>query len=259
MDAARLIRRRNEGIGGLVRRDAALIQDSGPALTDTGLFHLILGASVETQIVLGICAIFSVASWYVIAAKWWEFRGLASQRKTFHDAIDRMRDSDERLLAVGALGNSPYADVVRGTGQFINDLTSVMQRANVTRSGLSLTQLEALTLTVEAGISATIDETRRMIPLLAVVGATAPLLGLFGTVIGIMNAFLGIASKGSGNIAAVAPGIAEALIATAAGLGAAIPAVIAYNVFTGRSERFEGELERLAQETIGALGREGRL
>ena len=98
-----------------------------------------------------------------------------------------------------------------------------------------------------------------LIPLLAVIGATAPLLGLFGTVIGIMNAFLGIAAKGSGQIQAVAPSIADALIATAAGLGAAIPAVIAYNVFTGRSERLEGELERLAQETIGGLGREGRL
>ena len=80
-------------------------------------------------------------------------------------------------------------------------LTAAMQRANVTRSGLSLTQLEALTLTIEAGISATIDETRRMIPMLAVIGATAPLLGLFGTVLGIMNAFLGIAAKGSGQIA----------------------------------------------------------
>jgi biopolymer transport protein TolQ len=235
-----------------------LIQDAG-ALPNTGLLSLVVGASIETQVVLGICAIFSVASWYIIAAKWWEFRALRSQRRAFEHAVERMRDSDERLQAVASLGASPYADVVRGTGRFIHDLSAAMQRNNVTRSGLSLTQLEALTLTLEAGIGAAVDETRRMIPLLAVVGSTAPLLGLFGTVIGIMNAFLGIASKGTGNIGAVAPGIAEALIATAAGLGAAIPAVIAYNVFTGRSERLEGELERLAQETIGALGREGRL
>jgi biopolymer transport protein TolQ len=235
-----------------------LTQDAA-GLTDPGLLHLVLGASIETQVVLAICAIFSVASWYIIAAKWWEFRSLASQRRAFTDAVSRARDTDERVHGVAALGRSPYADVVRGTARFIHDLSAAMQRNNVTRSGLSLTQLEALSLTIEAGISGAIDETRRMIPLLAVVGATAPLLGLFGTVIGIMNAFLGIASKGSGNIGAVAPGIAEALIATAAGLGAAIPAVIAYNVFTARSERLEGELARLAQETIGALGREGRL
>jgi biopolymer transport protein TolQ len=235
-----------------------LIQDAG-ALANTGLLSLVADASIETQVVLGICIIFSVASWYIIAAKWWEFRGLRSQRRAFEHAVERTRDSDERLQAVASLGPSPYADVVRGTGRFIHDLSAAMQRNNVTRSGLSLTQLEALTLTIEAGIGGAVDQTRRMIPLLAVVGSTAPLLGLFGTVIGIMNAFLGIASKGTGNIGAVAPGIAEALIATAAGLGAAIPAVIAYNIFTGRSERLEGELERLAQETIGALGREGRL
>ena len=230
-----------------------------PSTTDTGLLHLVASASVETQVVLGICAVFSVLSWYVIAAKWWEFRALAAHRRRFLRAVDRARDTDERVVAVDALGGSPYAEVVRGTARFMHDLGAAMQRAGVARTGLSLTQLEALTLTVEAGISATIDASRRMIPFLAVVGATAPLLGLFGTVIGIMNAFLGIAAKGTGNIGAVAPGIAEALIATAAGLGAAIPAVIAYNVFTGRSERLEGELERLAQETIGGLGREGRL
>lgn len=234
-----------------------MIQDV--AVVDTGFLGLVLHATIETKAVLAICAIFSVASWYVIAAKWWEFRSLARHRKHYVAAVERARDSLERQQAVASLGESPYAEVVRGTGQFMDDLTANMQRANVTRSGLSLTQLEALTLTVEAGISATIDETRRMIPLLAVIGATAPLLGLFGTVIGIMNAFLGIAAKGSGQIQAVAPSIADALIATAAGLGAAIPAVIAYNVFTGRSERLEGELERLAQETIGGLGREGRL
>lgn len=243
----------------MVRGDPALIQDSTAALSGTGLLQLVLGSSIETQVIVGICAIFSIASWYIIATKWWEFRSLASQRKAFAAAIERTRDTDERLQAVATLGNSPYAEIVRGTGKFIHDLGAAMQRNNVTRTGLSLTQLEALSLTVDARIGAAVDETRRMIPGLAIVGATAPLLGLFGTVIGIMNAFLGIASKGSGNIQAVAPGIAEALLATAAGLGAAIPAVIAYNVFTGRSERLEGELERLAQETIGALGREGRL
>ena len=80
-------------------------------------------------------------------------------------------------------------------------------------------QLEALTLTIEAGIGETIDATRRLIPILAIVASTAPLLGLLGTVIGIINAFLGIASGGTGNIAAVGPGIADALIATRSGTG----------------------------------------
>ena len=227
------------------------------AVANTGFLHLVLGATLATQVVLAICALFSIASWYVIAAKWWEFRRIASARKAFYHAIRRTRNTDDRLQAMAGVGESPYAEIIRRSNAFLNDLRGVMQRDGVARTGLSLTQLEALMLLLEAGISETIDETRRLIPVLAITGATAPLLGLFGTVIGIINAFLGIASGGTGNIAAVGPGIADALIATAAGLGAAIPAVIAYNVFTGRSERLEGELERVAQDTIGALGREG--
>ena len=235
-----------------------MIQDS-TAVTDTGFLHLVFGATAATQVVLVICAVFSLASWYVIASKWWEFRRIARARRAFYHAMERTSGFDERQLATAGLGHSPYAEITRRTAEFMKDLQAAMQRGGVARSGLSLTQLEALTQTIEAGIGETIDATRRMIPLLAIVAATAPLLGLLGTVIGIINAFLGIATGGTGNIAAVGPGIADALIATAAGLSAAIPAVIAYNIFTGRSERLEGELERVAQDTIGALGREGRL
>lgn len=235
-----------------------MIQDS-TAVANAGIAHLVFDASIGTQVVLVICALFSIVSWYIIAAKWWEFRRLASQRREFGHAMDRTRSFDERDQAAARLRESPFAAVIRGTSSFLSDLHASMQRDGVSRAGLSLTQLEALTLTLEASISAAVDSTRRMIPMLAVVGSTAPLLGLFGTVVGIINAFLGIASAGTGDIRAVGPGIADALVATAAGLGAAIPAVIAYNIFTGRSERLEGELERLAQETVSGLGREGKL
>ena len=85
----------------------------------------------------------------------------------------------------------------------------------------------------------------------------SPLLGLLGTTIGIINAFTGIATKGSGNLAAVAPGVAEALVATFAGLAAAIPAVIAYNLYVNRVRLFAGELEGFANELIGTMAREG--
>lgn len=237
---------------------AALTPDS-LSQAAPGVLHLIVDATLDTQVVLAICAICSIASWYVIAAKWWESRRLASQRTAFDQATLRSRTTEERQHAMAGLGASPYAEIVRTTAHFLDDLRTAMQRDGVARSGLSLTQLEALTLTIEAEVSRAVDDTRRMIPFLAIVGATAPLLGLFGTVIGIINAFLGIAAAGTGNISAVGPGIADALIATAAGLATAIPAVVGYNVFTGRSERLEGELERLAQDTIGALGREGRI
>jgi len=87
----------------------------------------------------------------------------------------------------------------------------------------------------------------------------SPLLGLLGTVLGVMDAFLGIAAGGSGNISAVAPGVAEALTTTVLGLAVAIPAVIAYNIFASRLGVFAGELEGFAQEIIGAMAREGRV
>ena len=224
-----------------------------------GIVDLIFDAKPETTGVLVICAVFSLVSWYIIAAKWWEFRQIGAQRRAFERAVERTRTLDEREHAMASLGASPFAEIVRTAGSCVADMHAAMQRDNVTRSGLSLTQLEALTMTLDAEVRAESDEMTRMLAWLATIGAVAPLLGLLGTVLGIMQSFLGIAENGSGNIAAVAPGIADALVATAAGLFAAIPAVMAYNLFTAKIERLEGELERLAQETIGALGREGRL
>ena len=94
---------------------------------------------------------------------------------------------------------------------------------------------------------------------LAVIGSVSPLLGLMGTVIGVMNAFLGIVVTGSTNIGAVAPGVAEALVTTVAGLAVAIPAVIFYNFFVARLNLFLGELEGFSSEFIGDLAREGQV
>lgn len=225
----------------------------------TGLLDLILSASAETTVVLVICALCSIVSWYVIGAKWWEFRRLGGQRTAFEEAMGRARTVAEREQAAAGLGDSPYASVVRTAGGYVADLQAAMARGNVTRSGLSLTQLEALTMALDGTVRGTAERAGARISWLAIVGATAPLLGLFGTVLGIINAFNGIAAGGSSTIASVGPGIADALVATAAGLGAAIPAVVFYNIFTAAAERVEGELERVAQESIGALGREGLL
>jgi biopolymer transport protein TolQ len=124
---------------------------------------------------------------------------------------------------------------------------------------LTVTQLEALRMVLSKEIGAERDIMARYLPWLDTIGSVSPLLGLLGTVIGIMDAFIGIAAGGSGNISAVAPGVAEALITTVAGLVVAIPAVMAYNILVSRLGLFAGELEGFAQEIIGALAREGRL
>ena len=122
-----------------------------------------------------------------------------------------------------------------------------------------MTQLEALRLVMEKEEAEERDELARGINWLAMIGSVAPLLGLLGTVIGIMNVFLGIAAAGSGNISAVAPGVGEALVTTVVGLFVAIPAVIGYNHFVTRLNLVTGELEGFSSEFIGTLAREGRV
>ena len=94
---------------------------------------------------------------------------------------------------------------------------------------------------------------------LAIAATVSPLLGLLGTVLGVMNSFIGVAETGSANISAIAPGVAQALITTVAGLVAAIPAAISYNYFTTRLQLFMSELEGFSSEFIGSLAREGKV
>jgi biopolymer transport protein TolQ len=120
-------------------------------------------------------------------------------------------------------------------------------------------QVEGLRLVLDTQTNAERDRLSRMLPWLATIGAVSPLLGLLGTVIGVIYAFLGIARSGSGNLSAVAPGVAEALVATALALAVAIPAVMGYNIFASRLNRVDGELEGFGSELIALLVREGRI
>ena len=129
---------------------------------------------------------------------------------------------------------TPYGRVFRQGVNFFSELRPGALREGAPSSqGLTLTQLEALRLVLEKEEAQERDELALGLGWLAVVGSVSPLMGLMGTVIGIMNAFLGITSSGSSNIMAVAPGVAEALLTTVAGLAVAIPSVIAYNHFVG--------------------------
>jgi biopolymer transport protein TolQ len=154
---------------------------------------------------------------------------------------------------------SPYNRLFREAVTFYSELRpgALRDERGADRTSLSMTQLEALKMVLGKEVAAERDLLGHYIPWLATIGSVAPLLGLTGTVFGIMSAFIGIASKGSGNLAAVAPGVAEALVATAAGLLTAIPAVIAYNIYVNRVRLFAGELEGFANELIGTMAREG--
>jgi len=221
---------------------------------------LIAGATLPTLVVLAVLAVASLASWWIIIWKSRQFRDLQVLGDEFLDAIERARGLDDAYKSILTLPESPYGRVCRQGVNFFSELRpgALRQGAEV-GEGLSMTQLEALRLVMEKEEAEERDELARGINWLAMIGSVAPLLGLLGTVIGIMNVFLGIAAAGSGNISAVAPGVGEALVTTVVGLFVAIPAVIGYNHFVTRLNLVTGELEGFSSEFIGTLAREGRV
>ena len=222
--------------------------------------ELVMAASLETKIVLVICALFSLASWFVIGLKWWQFRQLNRQADRFFNVMEANTRLQGAYQAVMKLPASPYQRLLREGVHFYEELRPGALRTDTPPAAtLAPTQLEALKMILAKEVAAERDLLGHYIPWLATVGSVGPLLGLLGTTLGIISAFTGIAAKGSGNLGAVAPGVAEALVATFAGLAAAIPAVMAYNIYVNRVRLFTGELEGFAHELIGTMAREGLL
>jgi biopolymer transport protein TolQ len=228
------------------------------AVPSTAL-ELVRVSSVETKAVLAVIALFSLAGWFVIGVKWWQYRRLNRQAERFFAEMERSTRLDEAYQHVMRQPTSPYTRLFNEAIQFFNELRPGALKAEpaARRDSLSLTQLEALKMVLGKEVATERDVLGHHIPWLATIGSVGVLLGLLGTVLGVMDAFVGIAVKGSGNIGSVAPGVAEALVTTVAGLATSIPAIIAYNYFVNKVRLFTGELEGFASELIGTMAREG--
>jgi biopolymer transport protein TolQ len=221
---------------------------------------MIIGGTPATQIILLVLAVFSLASWAIMVWKWGQFRKLNRQGVRFLQAIEKTQRLRDSYRTLSRLPESPYTSVFKSGLGFFNELRpGALTDENVRSDGLSEAQLQAMRLVLEKAQSEERDDLSAGLTWLAVIGTVSPLLGLMGTVIGVMNAFLGITATGSANIGAVAPGVAEALITTVVGLAVAIPAVIGYNFFVSRLNYFGGELEGFASEFVGTLAKEGLL
>ncbi len=239
-------------------RVLAMLQ-AGPGAHTTPM-DMIVGGGLSTQVIIGVLAVFSLVSWIIIFWKLGQFRRLRRQGTEFLGALERSQRLEDVYKTVVGLRDSAYTRVFRRGINFFSELRPGALRQDApTGPGLSEAQLQALRLVLEKEQSEEQDDLAGGVAWLAIIGSVSPLLGLLGTVIGVMEAFIGISRTGSANISAVAPGVAEALVTTVAGLTVAIPAVIAYNYFVNRLNFFSGELEGFASEFIGTLAREGRL
>ncbi|HEX8696521.1 MAG TPA: MotA/TolQ/ExbB proton channel family protein [Longimicrobium sp.] len=220
------------------------------------VWRMIAAGTLSTKLIMLLLAVFSLVSWGIIVLKLIQFRRLRRESDRFVERLERSERLEDAYTSIMALPESPFTRVFKRGMTFYSELRPA--RGGELR-GLLPTQLEVLRLVLEKEEGEERDSLTRGLYWLAIFATTSPLLGLLGTVIGVMNSFIGVAEAGSSNITAVAPGIAEALVATAGGLVVAIPAAMGYNYLTGKLAVLMGELEGFSSEFIGALAREGRI
>ena len=239
-----------------------LLQAAIPAArpgVPTSPAEMIMSATLVTKVVLAVLLVLSFVSWAVMLMKWNEFRRVTSASRTFVRDFEHAGSLDQAAaLARGARPN-PVARVFGRATQFLAETRPALGATADRAARLSGSQVEALRLVLDSDTNAERDALGRFIPWLAIIGSVSPLIGLLGTVLGVIEAFMGIATQGSGNIGAVAPGVGEALMATAAALAVAIPAVFGYNIFANRLNRIDSELEGFGSEVIALMVREERI
>ena len=222
------------------------------------VWRMIAAGTVSTKLIMLLLAVFSVVSWAVIVRKVRQFRRLRRESDRFVERLERAERLEDAFLAIMARPESPFTRVFKRGMTFYSELRPAARTTGEVK-GLLPAQLEVLRLVLEKEEGDERDGLTRGLIWLAIFATVSPLLGLLGTVIGVMNSFIGVSVAGSSSITAVAPGIAEALVATAGGLVVAIPAAIGYNYLTGRLNLFMGELEGFSSEFIGTLAREGKV
>ena len=213
--------------------------------------ELFLAADVVVKVVMGLLLLMSIWCWAVIFAKWRTVRRLNQEADEFEDAFWSGGSLDELYDRVNAGGAGPMAAVFSAAMREWRRASTAESARNF---GVGLKDRLDRTMTVSIGRE--MGAVEKGMTILATTGSTAPFIGLFGTVWGIMNSFTAIAAEKTTNLAVVAPGIAEALFATAMGLFAAIPATVAYNKFASDIGRYAGRLEIFAGDFQSILSRQ---
>jgi biopolymer transport protein TolQ len=224
----------------------------GGRLASLDALSLIWQASWLVQLVLLLLVLLSVFSWAIILAKWRELRRAEQDSEAFLEVYQE-GSLDAAYQVARDLDKSPLASVFMAAYAELNRARRLL---DASQAG-ELDEAQRRLLERQIGWTASREGLRleRGLSFLATTGSAAPFIGLFGTVIGIIDAFQGIGQAGSASLAVVAPGIAEALIATAVGLFAAIPATVFYNYFVGELRGLTSALELFAADCAGDLRR----
>jgi biopolymer transport protein TolQ len=222
----------------------------------SGVFELILNAGPVAKVVLAILLLFSIVSWALIVEKWWQFRRVRRQSLGFAKVFREGRRPAVVHAAARKFRDSPLAQLYAAAYSEISGVPDVVDpMVEDGEDGLGSERLDAVHRAMRRASGLEVAQLERYLPFLATTASSTPFIGLFGTVWGIMSSFHGISTQGSASLAVVAPGISEALIATAAGLAAAIPAVIGYNYFVNRVRHWATEMDGFTLDLLNVLSR----
>jgi biopolymer transport protein TolQ len=222
----------------------------------SGILALVWNSGPIAKVVLFILMVFSVVSWALIVEKAFQFRRVRRQTLEFLRVFREARRPSIVHSAARRLRQSPLAQLYFSAYQEISGIPEVLDKVlDDFDEGLGAERLEAVNRALRRVAALEVARLEHYLPFLATTASATPFIGLFGTVWGIMAAFHGIGAQGSASLAVVAPGISEALVATAAGLGAAIPAVIGYNYFVNRVKHWAVEMEGFTLDLLNLLSR----
>ncbi len=231
--------------------------------SEIDIIQVLSGAGLMVRFVLLILLFFSVTSWAIIIIKWRYIRKAYKESNRFIEYFWKSRDLASAYAKAKQLTGCPIARIFR-VGYV--ELKKVSQTGRAPGIGGASDMAPSLTGRISGGdnvkralrraINSETTRMTQMVPFLATAGNTTPFIGLFGTVWGIMNSFAGIGQRGSASLAVVAPGISEALIATAAGLAVAIPAVIAFNHFMQKIRVIESDLISFSADLLNIIERD---
>ncbi len=224
------------------------------------IIHMIANASLMVQFVLLVLLFFSITSWTIIILKFRFVRKAFKESAVFIDYFWKSRDFSEAFTKAKALQASPVARLFRtGYTELKKNIPSGPSHAGASDAASIRSRtmgVDNVKRALRRGITTETTRMTQMVPFLATTGNTTPFIGLFGTVWGIMGSFQGIGLRGSASLAVVAPGIAEALVATAGGLAVAIPAVIAFNYFMHKIRILESELDSFSSDFLNIVERD---
>lgn len=226
------------------------------------LFDMVVHAGFIVQLVLLLLLIFSVVSWAIILMKYFNIRKVRKENESFLSSYMKGSKLSEMFLDAKRYQHSTLAEVFRTGYTELMKLTKAARGASSGKDaaegggqGAEITDIDNVERAMNRACGEQTTKLEAALGFLATTGSASPFIGLFGTVWGIMDTFKGIGARGSATLAIVAPGISEALIATAAGLAAAIPAVIAYNYYLNTVKTMALDMENFASELLNIIER----